>query len=692
MLNIWTKPSNYSIGAFEENSSIMELLPVSIDGANFSLISGKLPAGLSIDSGYIVGVLAEVPRETTFKFCIRATLESQISDRTFTMTVIGSDPTEILTPADILAIGPYQQLYAMEETYINFQIQAIDNDTAAGQKLNYFIASDNGILPPGLTLSSDGLISGFVEPILSLSPTGISPDGYDSYDYDSIFYDMSFFELILNELNKTYSFIITITDGDSIATQEFAIFVIGNKYLRVDNDVTTVDSDLITSDSSSVLAPIWITPANLGVYRANNYVTIPIATYATLSVRYEIDDATYLPPGLFFDTVTGGVYGIIPFQSSAIKTYSFTITAIVIDGTMETASTSRTFTVDIIGELASTITWQTLPNLGTIYANTISDIAIVAKSSLITTTIRYEIVEKIDEGLPNGLQLELDGSISGKATLDNITNNKFTIRATDSFGLAYRTFALQINMDDQQLYSNISVKPMMSLEHREIWNNFINDSSIFTASSLYRMTDKNYGLQTELTMLIYAGIQQANASVYVTAMNQNHKRKRFQFGDVVIETATNLNTNEPIYEVICISMFDSLEPAGKRLPLAVTPSELSNPTSITYYPNSISNWCERIKKATDDQSVQMKTNHLYLPLWMQSAQTNQLYELGFVLMIPICFCKLGTAADILLNIKHSKFDFKLLDYSVDRYIIDAVSGYEYDKYLEFKNEKNTIGQ
>jgi hypothetical protein len=175
-------------------------------------------------------------------------------------------------------------------------------------------------------------------------------------------------------------------------------------------------------------------------------------------------------------------------------------------------------------------------------------------------------------------------------------------------------------------------------------------------------------------------------------MNKNHKRKRFQFGDVVIKIATNPNTNVPAYEVICVEMLDSLEPSGKRLPLSITPSELSNTNNTVYYPNSISNWRDRISQSTNTQSVQLVTNNLYLPAWMKSAQPNQLTELGFILAVPLCFCKVGTAADILLNIKHSGFDFKILDYSVDRYIIDAVSGHQFDKYLEFKNEKNTIGQ
>ena len=84
------------------------------------------------------------------------------------------------------------------------------------------------------------------------------------------------------------------------------------------------------------------------------------------------------------------------------------------------------------------------------------------------------------------------------------------------------------------------------------------------------------------------------------------------------------------------------------------------------------------------------TERNYLPLWMRSVQDVTKQELGFVLAVPICFCNPGTSADILLNIKYSEFDFKNLDYTVDRYIIDSVTGESSDKYLVFKDDKVTI--
>jgi hypothetical protein len=80
----------------------------------------------------------------------------------------------------------------------------------------------------------------------------------------------------------------------------------------------------------------------------------------------------------------------------------------------------------------------------------------------------------------------------------------------------------------------------------------------------------------------------------------------------------------------------------------------------------------------------------YLPLWMRTIQDGDVQPLGYTKAIPLCFCKPGTADDIILNIQYSNFDFSQIDYVIDRYIIDQVTGYRQDKYIAFKNDRTTI--
>jgi hypothetical protein len=140
-----------------------------------------------------------------------------------------------------------------------------------------------------------------------------------------------------------------------------------------------------------------------------------------------------------------------------------------------------------------------------------------------------------------------------------------------------------------------------------------------------------------------------------------------------------LNANEPYQDR-----------ANPKITIDQTNLQISDSNTRTYYPNSVSNWQERFKTWRDDNNNGFATERNYLPLWMRSIQPGTKEELGFVLAIPLCFCFPGKADEILLNIKHSEFDFTQLDYTIDRYIIDAVEGYTSDKYLVFKNDRNTI--
>ncbi len=197
-LTIWTEKSGYSFGTIAERSIVNQPLPVSyaelFDDSSlvtFQVISGQLPPGLRIDNDSIVGTPFEVPRTTEFKFVIRASYNGQIADRTFNFTVEGSDIPTWLTAEGGLAIGPNDAYYILDSSYVDFQLEAIDNDTAAGQSLKYFIASGNGELPPGLILTDSGRIVGWIQPALAI---GLR-DGNGFYDttlFDNVAYDFGY--------------------------------------------------------------------------------------------------------------------------------------------------------------------------------------------------------------------------------------------------------------------------------------------------------------------------------------------------------------------------------------------------------------------------------------------------------------------------------------------------------------------
>ena len=1174
-ITVWTQPSGYSLGTITQRHGTSITLPLLFTlGLSFRVITGKLPPGLRLVDNKIIGTPYEVVRDTEFKFVIRASNALGISDRTFTITILSGGAPEWLTPAGTLPVGTNDAYFILDSSFIDFQLSVLDPAATTGRKLNFFIASNDGELPPGLVLTKSGRITGFVQPLLSIpvkAGNGAydknlydniaydfgyrSTNGYDTYVYDLTIYDFSVPTARPRKLNRNYEFIATITDGDYITKRKFKIYVVGDDFFRADDAIMKAGTGAYTADVTYVHSPIFTTPAYLGLRRANNHLTFKIDTYEGFSdlgpivydlasvnamisaicqkeiagdnilgsydirierasapppigykftfsgefvgatgtvytimdvdvlggdsyritvdqpLDYDIVDKTsiyfgtdsIIPPGMYFDKTNSEVFGSVPYQPAITTTYSFTIKAIRLGQGSENATSRRVFTVELLGEIESTMNWVSPSDIGYVDAGYISTLSIKATSTITTSAILYTI----ENGqLPPGLTLNLDGEIVGKVnqpnaeliyksfwkpnklyqqhniikqtnareikslkryrnrsyvvttedhnyqtgnlvevisnqgtfnsfnsieinndlikilthqtlvstsgngpyratftiptqtvapaapvftsikgvaassaawlnpiivtstsssgsgtgarfsvykdfngttnysgltTLlmldpgtgylpnDTITiagnllggttpandltfttatgtefwylikgnsnskyNNRcfatasttstltlnfddnpgtfgsglisvttapgeyegetqivplntfnyynkgttlsmrtatgtvynqptyyratsthtsgasfnltnwavyrfpesdrsittfdagtttydasamsvdrkytFTVHARDQLGYSAidRTFTLLVKTPNNKFYSNVSARPFLKIAQRSSFKEFINDSTVFDPTLIYRANDLNFGIQRELRMLVYAGIETKQAVEYISAMGRNHKSKRFNFGAVKKAIAYEPGTTNAVYEVVYIEMVDPLEKNGKYLPSIIKESAskpnvtvdqnnqfytgpfdqynaswnrpipfnatidrndvfAGDPGTRWRFPSSISIWRSRIKNMMD-------TTHErnYLPLWMRSIQPGNTLELDYVSAVPLCFCKPGGADSIILNIKYSSFDFKLLDYTVDRYIIDAVTGNYTDKYLVFRNDRTTI--
>jgi len=798
MLDVWTKRSGYNLGTYEERTQLVIPLPISANNVKFHVISGKLPPGLRLHGASIIGTPLEVARQTDFEFCLRASKNNEISDRTYIITIGGADQPVIINPEGLLPVGPNETYFILDSSPVEFQITVTDTDVAAGQKLRYFISSGDGLLPPGLKMDENGLITGFIDPLLSIALVdrngsfdktlydkngfdyGLKPDnGFDSFKFDTITFDYSLPAIGVKKLNRNYEFIVTVSDGDTLVKRKFRIYVVNEDFLRADNTIMSAGNSTYTAANSGVRTPIWFTKPNLGVLRANNYHIIELDVYNPLElgvIQYTLEPSnpdssiSKLPPGLQLDSTNGELFGIVPYQSEIEEFYHFTINATRYGRKGEEASSIRTFSVKILGEINSEMTWVTDENLGAIDANYISTLSVQASSILLDADIRYEVIKG---ELPPGLELDRSGQIIGKVeqygngsnikgmiTFDNNTFSidggettidrtfEFVVRAQDQakYSKIDREFVLKINTPNDRLYSNIFIKaymdpfkPTPQTSKRALFNKFINDQSIFTKEYIYRLNDPNFGIRTDLRAIMYAGIETKKAATYVSAIGLNHKKKRFLFGDVKIAQAKIPGTMTNVYEVVYVQLVDPLEIGNKKietatlkLPKRSTPVTVdasnkewgpsyssinetfsprpndiitvdqtsilgSDPNGNTRYLNTYSNWRNRLRfwKKTDPLNPdvildQYITERNYLPLWMRSFQDETRQELGFVLALPLCYCLPKYAEEIVLNIKNSKFDFKNLDFTVDRYIIDSVvpntdeENYG-DKYLVFKN-------
>ena len=241
----------------------------------FNLQAGQLPSGIQVsDNGLIVGtpkavasiqgVPTPVAVDVTSKFTIRAYTKNyingqyvvdQIRDRTFSITVTGPNPPVFLTPAG--QIAQYYDGILVD----GFQIQYTDVDPGATVRIRVV----NGSLPQGLSVSTTGLISGFITPLSANDATaGFSRDGqgYDEFSFD--FSTMS--------VNSNYEFTLELSDGVFSQLRTFSIYVYSKNSLSADTTDITADNTFVTADVTPVRAPIITNPqGSIGTTRNDNW-------------------------------------------------------------------------------------------------------------------------------------------------------------------------------------------------------------------------------------------------------------------------------------------------------------------------------------------------------------------------------------------------------------------------------------
>jgi hypothetical protein len=397
------------------------------------------------------------------------------------------------------------------------------------------------------------------------------------------------------------------------------------------------------------------------------------------------------------------------------------------------ATAEKTFTVDIIGEIESAIEWISDSDRGVIKPNQPSTVNVEARSLLYGNKVIYELYSGT---LPPGLTLLSTGIIQGKVkqfadsagpgltrffdrdsalvdstgtitfntTFDGATtefDHKFTFkikaRDTAQFAENIKEFTITVSADTEKTFANLYLKAFQDKTKRLNWYNFITNSNIFRNDEIYRYGDANFGIQTELKVLLFAGIESVKAVNYVQAISRNHYRKQLRFGDVKSAVAKNLLTQEPLYEVIYVDVVDEFEKNGKSISGSINlANDINSKILISYdsikidsniplvsdsdhqriFPNSFKNMRRQIRGVGE-------RDREFLPLWMRSIQENSFVETGYVKSLVLCYLLPGKSEGVLSRIKSSGFDFKSIDFTADRYVIDILDGEIEDKYLAF---------
>ena len=816
----WNTPAG-DLGILEERITVEIPLSASSNSGDitFSVIAGNLPSGLHLIDNVIKGTPAEVTKFTESRFVVRAQDNNDEKDRTFKLSVDGSDFPEWITDEGYLNVGFGDAYFVLDDSQVDFQLEATDKDVIAGDVLEYYLVPNSGQLPPGLKLSKTGRITGFTLPVSAIdydsNPTGAydthsfdtvpldiaknSSTGFDTYFYDNQTYDYSQNARTPKKLSRIYTFSIAVTDGVNAISRVFKIYVVTEEFLQADNTLLQVDTNLFQADSSRDRQPLWITDSYLGKHRANNYLTIYLDVYDPPSLAGTItyfllannpDGSTStIPPGLELDSTSGELAGKVPYQAAVTKNYKFTMQAVNFPATLAYAdytlvgdwnsttayfvnqavrfngfiyiclkanrfviptddpdtwqigvsTAEKTFDIDIIGEIESSIEWITPSDRGTIKPNQPSKLFVEAKSLLYGGRIAYSLISgELPPGLrflPNGIiegkvkqfaddnsngltrffdhdssLVDSTGSRSFNTTFDATSSTfdkefRFTVKAQDgaNFAESEREFVIKVVSDREKTFSNIYARALQTKQKRLDWFNFITDATIFKPDDIYRYGDNNFGIQTELKIIMFAGIESVEATKYIQALSRNHYNKRFTFGNLKSAKAKDPDTQETIYEAIYVEIVDDLEKNGKSISKIIElDDDINSKILISYngikidsdiplvsdsdlqrvFPNSVKNMRSRIREIGD-------RDREFLPLWMRSIQDEQQSELGFTKALVLCYAKPGRSASVMARIKSNGFDFKTIDFVADRYIIDIVDGQIQDQYLKFPQESIT---
>jgi len=450
----WITPAG-SLGTIPENSFYSVPVEAVANGANvfYTLIAGQTPDGIEVTvDGKVEGVATgnvliggvPVPTDRDFesRFAVRAyttrqvngqTVVDRLADRTFTITVTGQRLPEFITPAGQIAVY-------FDGTEIEYQILFTDPvfEDATLARIVY------GELPPGLSMDRSGLISGVISPLVG--PPGTALPGWDSTSWDDYAWDFS-----TRATSQNFQFTVEITNGIDANLRTFEIYVYARDDMTADTTNFTADNIFITADVSPVRPPVLLTPpGDLGVFRADNFFAFKFDAVDFDGDRVQFEALTgstllgtlSLPPGLTLNTDTGWLSGYIPDLGTVEYTYRFGV-RVYKDGSPDVTSGYDYYTITIIGNIETEITWLTPSNLGVIDNGAISTFYVEAVSAQ-GVPLEYRLQSGSNSRLPQGLTLLPSGHIVGRVSFNTFAldggTTTFDVQESQRLGTPPTTF------------------------------------------------------------------------------------------------------------------------------------------------------------------------------------------------------------------------------------------------------------
>ena len=712
---VWITPAG-SLGVIPEGVFFQTPLeaydPDLLDTVYYSVIAGELPPGIQVNqSGLLTGipkavvtvqgVPAEVSEDVTSKFAVRAytrrtingvTVINRLADRTFTITVTGQDAPNFVTPPGLIAS------YFDGTQVTDLQVEFTDTDPAD----SVIVKLAAGELPPGLSLSPTGLITGVVEPVGSINAlTGFSRDGQGYSEYPFDFTRQSF--------NLTYEFVLEVTDGKTGGSnlRTFSISVYSRDSCTADTTDFTADNTFVTADAVPVITPLILTPTgSIGRVRSDNFFAFQFESYDPNDLQLVYQQGGDTIPGLTLDPNSGWLWGYIPNQGLVETTYDFTVSVYeYADPTI--VSADYNYSITLVGAIDTEIIWESNSNLGSINNGEVSTIEVHATNAS-GIPLEYRLSSGSTSSLPQGLTLLPSGHIAGRVSFNtfaldggsttfDVGSRDATITEPTTFDMTFtfvveaygqgntqvsvtKTFTITVVRAYNEPYENLYIQAMPPQNDRNLIQSLLQDQDIIPPDDLYRNDDPNFGRAQGVVYWHAYGLTSSTYADYISSLYKNHYWKNLILGEIKTAQALD-NDGNVLYEVVYSQVVDNLvNSAGESvdkevvIPYPIDPGELTEVDVV--YPNSLVNMRDQVIDTVGKIAD-------ILPRWMLSKQTNG-RVLGFVPCWVIAYTRPGKSGQIAYNIK-TQFGVDQLnkvDFKVDRYELDRLLSKNWDPELD----------
>ena len=688
---IWITPPG-NLGTVPEGAYYQVPLQVSEpDGSTvyFKVIAGALPSGVECTTnGIIQGVptnIATVSEEAavtgvnvTSKFAIRAyttttingvTVVNRLADRTFTLTIAGQPNAEWITPS-----GTLGQFFEGELLLPGLQLE-YTIDSLSGSTPVVTLVS--GILPTGLSISSTGLISGFI----GLNPKNGLNGGFDETNYD--IYGFSFDS---GSPSYNFSFTLKLTDGQTTSLRNFSMYVWDPANFNASTTLITADDTYLLASASNSQLPSLLNPeGSIGISPSNTFFAYQFTGEDANNDTIGYQPSSLLPPGLTLDPVSGWLYGYLPNIGLTEITYNLSVTPYQYNNPAVNGR-AYNYTLTVTGSISANVTWLTPSNLGSIN-NGDTSLFYIAAETTSNLSLNYRLLSGSNSVLPQGLTLLPSGNIVGRVSFNTFALDEgnttidgnattfdmtytFTVNAYSSNGYisVNNTFTITVIREYNAPYKNLYIKCMSPQSNRTLIDNLLDNTSIFEQKLLYRPDDPNFGVSSDVTYSHAYGLNAANIDTYIQSLDLNHYWKNLTLGEIKTAQAVDPITGNVIYDVVYSEIIDDLvnnqgESVGKSviLPYPLNDGQINQINDV--YPNALVDMRNQVIDVVGQESN-------ILPLWMLSQQADG-SVLGFTPAWVIAYTQPGQSGRVAYNIETQFGDqLNLISFEADRYELD----------------------